>query len=217
MGLKGKDDSEKSKHCEICLFDFQKCKIFKIDGCPHYYCFSCIRRHVKKKLLDGIIPICPHENCESELNLEECDVFFPEKLSVILTQRLLKEAIVPVDKRVYCPYSKCLLLTSTSEVWVENEEERIMRCVHCHKAFCINCYVPKGDIRTRRNHDPFLKEPKLHVICSCTRELMEADNDENDHEVKDAENEYKDIEKLIIEYDLSDDDGEEEVDGNGLR
>ncbi|XP_057956585.1 E3 ubiquitin-protein ligase RSL1-like [Malania oleifera] len=134
--------------CVICLEDTNVGQMFAVDGCLHRYCFSCMKQHVEVKLLHGMVPICPHENCKSELNIESCGKFLTPKLIDIMKQRI-KEASIPVTEKVYCPYPRCSALMSRNEVleyatnaFVGADRSGARKCTKCHGLFCINCKVP---------------------------------------------------------------------------
>lgn len=54
--------------CFICLEATDVGRMFSIEGCLHRYCFSCMKQHVEAKLRNGMVPKCPHEIVN--LNLE---------------------------------------------------------------------------------------------------------------------------------------------------
>uniref|UniRef100_A0A0E0MIM2 RING-type domain-containing protein n=1 Tax=Oryza punctata TaxID=4537 RepID=A0A0E0MIM2_ORYPU len=49
---------EKRENCTICLEDTDVSKIHAVEGCAHRFCFSCMKEHVKVKLLHGMLPAC---------------------------------------------------------------------------------------------------------------------------------------------------------------
>ncbi|KAB5552213.1 hypothetical protein DKX38_009524 [Salix brachista] len=135
--------------CVICLEDTDVERIFSVDECRHRYCFSCMKQHVEVKLLHGMMPKCPHEACESLLNVESCRKFLTPKLIEMMCLRI-KEASIPVSEKIYCPYPKCSALMSKNEV-SEYSKSAVpaglqgvgaRKCSKCHGLFCINCKVP---------------------------------------------------------------------------
>ncbi|KAJ6699415.1 RBR-TYPE E3 UBIQUITIN TRANSFERASE [Salix purpurea] len=135
--------------CVICLEDTDVERIFSVDECRHRYCFSCMKQHVEVKLLHGMMPKCPHEACESLLNVESCRKFLTPKLFEMMCLRI-KEASIPVSEKIYCPYPKCSALMSKNEV-SEYSKSAVpaglqgvgaRKCSKCHGLFCINCKVP---------------------------------------------------------------------------
>ena len=84
--------------CVICLEETDQEKMFTMDGCMHKYCFSCMKQHVEVKLHNGMIPICPHESCKYELNVNSCEKFLTPKLIEIMKQRV-REALFLLLKR----------------------------------------------------------------------------------------------------------------------
>ncbi|KAJ8563696.1 hypothetical protein K7X08_032148 [Anisodus acutangulus] len=151
--------------CVICLEDTDIGQIFSVDGCRHRYCVSCMKQHVEVKLLHGIVPKCPHAECNSDLKLDSCSKFLTPKLIDIMKQHI-KEASIPVTEKVYCPYPKCSALMSKSEVleyskgsFLGAERLGIRKCTKCIGLFCINCKVPWHynivcDEYRRRNPNP---------------------------------------------------------------
>lgn len=72
------------ENCKICLEDTDVNQMFLVDGCLHRYCFSCMTQHVQVKLLQGILPTCPHEGCKSDLKIESCKIFLtPEHFDIM--------------------------------------------------------------------------------------------------------------------------------------
>ncbi|PHU03394.1 hypothetical protein BC332_28645 [Capsicum chinense] len=134
--------------CAICFEDTNIGQIFSVDDCRHRYCVSCMKQHVEVKLLHGIVPKCPHADCNSDLKLDSCSNFLTPKLIDIMKQRI-EEASIPVTEKVYCPYPKCSALTSKSEVleytkgsFLGAERLGIRKCTKCTGLFCVNCKVP---------------------------------------------------------------------------
>lgn len=137
-----------SETCVICLEDNDTTQILEINGCKHRYCFSCMRRHVEYKLHNAVAPKCPHEECESELDLASCEKFLTSNFVEIMRHRE-KEAETPVIERVYCPNPKCSVLMSRTEVLEHSRKHQVdvdwlgaRRCVKCGELFCVDCKVP---------------------------------------------------------------------------
>ncbi|KAF5200018.1 E3 ubiquitin-protein ligase dbl4 [Thalictrum thalictroides] len=133
--------------CSICLEDTDSVKMFSVDVCMHRYCFSCMKQHMEVKILQGVIPECPHEGCKNTLSLAGSRKFLKPNLVETMSQ-LLKEASVPVTEKVYCPYPKCSTLMSKSEAleyankFMAADRSVVRKCVNCHGLFCIDCKVP---------------------------------------------------------------------------
>lgn len=134
--------------CLICSEDVLASQIFIVDGCMHRYCFSCMRQHVKVKLLDRILPKCPHDGCTSVLELDSCQKFLTPKLINIMSEDLMRAAI-PMTERIYCPYLKCSALMSKSgileyskTIFPDAHNCGVRKCMKCHGLFCVNCEVP---------------------------------------------------------------------------
>lgn len=163
--------------CVICLEDTNISQIFSIDDCMHRYCFSCMKQHVEVKLLHGMLPTCPHEECKTELKIDSCSKFLTPRLIEIMSQHL-KEASIPVTEKVYCPYPKCSALMSKREVLeysksalVGAERSGVRKCIKCSGHFCIDCKVPWHNNMTcadykRRNPYPQQEEAKLKNLAA---------------------------------------------------
>ncbi|XP_065865107.1 E3 ubiquitin-protein ligase RSL1-like [Euphorbia lathyris] len=123
--------------CVICLQETDVECIFSVDGCSHHYCFTCMKKHVEMKLLHGMVPKCPHQGCNSELSIENCNKFLTSKLREMMRQRL-KEASIPVTDKVYCPFPHCSALMSKKEL----VGSAARKCLECDGFFCVNCKVP---------------------------------------------------------------------------
>ncbi|KAH6814610.1 hypothetical protein C2S51_023628 [Perilla frutescens var. frutescens] len=140
----------RTERCAICMEDTYVDWMFLITSCRHRYCFLCLSKHVQFKLLQGILPKCPHENCKTELKLESCKEFLTTELLEIMSQRV-KEASIPAAEKIYCPYPKCSTLLSKTElgdmkckVYSSDVNEIIYsrKCPKCSGILCINCKAP---------------------------------------------------------------------------
>lgn len=133
--------------CTICLEDADMEQMLVIPGCLHSYCLSCMSKHVQFKLLHGILPKCPDENCKSMLELDNCKKFLSPELFDVMCQRV-KEASIPPGEKIYCPYSRCSTLLSKIELQRSKDEADAIgvlggrKCPSCGGLFCINCKVP---------------------------------------------------------------------------
>lgn len=161
------------ENCVICLDDKPMDLFFSIEGCKHRYCFSCMKQHMEVKLLQGMVPKCPHEGCEFELKIESCEIFMTPKLIEMMKQRL-KEASIPVTDKIYCPYPKCSALMSKTELLRLprfGHESGARTCCKCHGEFCMNCRVPWHKNMScaeykRRNPIPLVEESKLKNLAA---------------------------------------------------
>ncbi|KAJ0714361.1 putative transcription factor C2H2 family [Helianthus annuus] len=158
--------------CVICLDDISIDQFMSI-GCTHRYCYSCMKQHVEVKLLNGVLPKCPHEDCGVELRIESCEKFLDPRFTEMMRQRL-KEDSIPVTEKVYCPNPRCSTLMSTKEalrnpVLVYGFGART--CYNCHGNFCVYCRVPWHENITceeykRRNPTPLVEESKLKSLAA---------------------------------------------------
>ncbi|KAM0045906.1 putative transcription factor C2H2 family [Helianthus debilis subsp. tardiflorus] len=141
-----------TEQCTICFEYVASDQIFSVNKCLHRYCFSCMRKHAEAKLLQGKLPKCPHEKCESKIEIESCKKLLKPELYKILRSRVKEASIRPFDK-VYCPFSNCSALMSKDEVkehtlassYTAAGEIGMRKCVECNCRFCINCKVPWHD------------------------------------------------------------------------
>uniref|UniRef100_A0A251SRN9 RBR-type E3 ubiquitin transferase n=1 Tax=Helianthus annuus TaxID=4232 RepID=A0A251SRN9_HELAN len=161
---------EKLENCVICLDDKSIDQFFSIEGCTHRYCYSCVKQHVEVKLLNGVLPKCPHEGCGNELRIESCEKFLNPKFTEMMRRRL-KEDSIPVTEKVYCPYPKCSTLMSTTEALGSIDEIGAITCYKCHGNFCIDCRVPwhtnmNCEEYKRRNPAPIVEESKLKNLAA---------------------------------------------------
>ncbi|KAL3616412.1 hypothetical protein CASFOL_039802 [Castilleja foliolosa] len=159
-----------TESCGICFEDTYVDQMFIITGCSHRYCFSCMSKHVQFKLHQGSLPKCPHENCTSELEVDSCKKFLNPELFGILSQRV-KEASIPAEDKIYCPFPKCSALFSKTELRGSRAYEK---CPRCSGYFCINCKVPWHNNMNcfefkRLNPFPLKEEKKLKVLANQNR------------------------------------------------
>jgi hypothetical protein len=145
---------EKRETCTICLEDTDVTKIHVIEGCAHRFCFSCMKEHVKAKLFHGMLPACPQEGCTTKLTVEGSKIFLSGRLLEIMVQRV-REGLIPLSQKIYCPYPKCSALMSLSEVihpmqdssskYTVADVATLRKCVKCRGSFCMSCKVPWHD------------------------------------------------------------------------
>ncbi|AQK56711.1 putative RING zinc finger domain superfamily protein [Zea mays] len=145
---------EKRESCAICLEDTDATKIHAVEVCAHRFCFSCMKEHVKVKLLNGTLPGCPQEGCATKLSVEGSRVFLSPRLVEIMVQRM-REGQIPPSQKVYCPYPRCSALMSLGEVIHPMQESSsrhtaadaatLRKCVKCRGSFCLSCKVPWHD------------------------------------------------------------------------
>ncbi|KAL8245138.1 hypothetical protein R6Q59_011396 [Mikania micrantha] len=159
---------EKFENCVICLDEKSLDQFFSVEGCTHQYCYSCVKQHVEVKLLNGSLPKCPHEGCGNDLRIGSCEKFLTPKFTEMMRQRL-KEESIPVTEKVYCPYPKCSMLMSRTEIIrlpKLSSDFGARTCYNCHGIFCINCRVPWHENLNcaeykRRNPKQLVEESKL--------------------------------------------------------
>ncbi|KAL6843301.1 hypothetical protein ACP4OV_027014 [Aristida adscensionis] len=151
----------KRETCDICMEDVDVTNVHVVEGCMHHFCFSCIKEHVKVKLLHGMLPSCPKDGCTTLLSVEGSKIFLTSGLLDIMVQRV-KEQQIPPSQKIYCPYPKCSAFMSTSELIHPMQEScskytvavvpTLRKCVKCRGSFCISCKVPWHDGMTCYNY-----------------------------------------------------------------
>ncbi|XP_059297570.1 E3 ubiquitin-protein ligase RSL1-like isoform X2 [Lycium ferocissimum] len=129
-----------TESCAICLQDTDVDHMYLINGCLHYYCFSCMNKYVEAKLLQGMLPECPHDGCKSQLKIDNCKKFLTPKLYDLMSERV-KEITIPITEKIYCPNTKCSTLMSKAEVQI-SAQVGARTCTKCHLIFCSDCRVP---------------------------------------------------------------------------
>ncbi|KAM0045896.1 putative IBR domain, Zinc finger, RING/FYVE/PHD-type, E3 ubiquitin ligase RBR family [Helianthus debilis subsp. tardiflorus] len=143
------------------------------EGCTHGCCYSCVKQHVEVKLLNSVLPKCPHEGCGNELRIESCEKFLTPKFTEMMRQ-LLKEDSIPVAEKVYCPYPKCSTLMSKTEALRHPRSVYgfgARTCYKCHGNFCVYCRVPWHENLTcdeykRRKSTSLVEESKLKNLAA---------------------------------------------------
>ncbi|KAI3687787.1 hypothetical protein L1987_81490 [Smallanthus sonchifolius] len=143
-----------TEQCTICFGYVQHGQMFSINKCVHRYCFSCMKKHVEAKLLQGKLPECPHDKCTSNIAIESCKKLLNRESYRIMRSRVKEASIPPADK-VYCPFSNCSALMSQTEVKEHTPtssstaaaagDSGMRKCVECNRMFCITCKVPWHD------------------------------------------------------------------------
>ncbi|KAG7035460.1 putative E3 ubiquitin-protein ligase ARI9, partial [Cucurbita argyrosperma subsp. argyrosperma] len=133
------------ENCEICYVDNELDQMYTVNDCLHRYCFSCMKKHVEVKFLDGSEAKCPHEGCKSTVGIENFEKLFPPKVIEIIHQRF-KESSIPFSEKVYCPQPRCSALMSktevldyTKDILGNAEQSGARKCMKCHGLFCIKC------------------------------------------------------------------------------
>ncbi|KAM3194361.1 hypothetical protein ACQJBY_070808 [Aegilops geniculata] len=140
--------TKKRETCAICLEDTDLSKIYAVEGCAHRFCFSCMKEHVKIKLLGGTLPACPQDGCTTKLTVKDSKIFLTPQLLEIMVQ-CIREGQIPPTQKIYCPYSKCSTLMSLREVisswalmYTVAGGPTLRKCIKCKGLFCISCKVP---------------------------------------------------------------------------
>jgi len=143
-------DTSKGKRetCTICLEDTDVSKIHTVEGCVHRFCFSCMKEHVRVKLLHGTLPSCPQDGCTTKLSVEGSKIFLSSQLLQIMVEvERIREGQIPPTEKIYCPYPKCSALMSLSELihpaqqscskYTVADAVTLRRCVKCRGFFCV--------------------------------------------------------------------------------
>ncbi|MCL7030643.1 hypothetical protein MKW94_030335 [Papaver nudicaule] len=132
--------------CHICLEDISVGQMFSVSRCLHRYCCSCMKQHVEVKLLNGMVPQCPHDGCKTTLKLDNCRIFLTTKLIDMMSKRIQEDSI-PVTEKVYCPNPMCSTLMSKIDipkfVYDPSTREYLCgQCLKCKQYFCFKCKAP---------------------------------------------------------------------------
>ncbi|KAL3701777.1 hypothetical protein R1sor_019799 [Riccia sorocarpa] len=139
--------SSNTDECPICVEQVLAADVFKVKGCSHWFCVSCVTRHVEDRVKSNQVPVkCPQE-CSNLIELDECRTILPPELLEAYAQRLT-EACIPEWERIYCPFKDCSSFMSKppplpegiiipGELVVASAE-----CMECHRLFCTECLVP---------------------------------------------------------------------------
>ncbi|CAL9226299.1 unnamed protein product [Arabidopsis halleri] len=142
------EDPRPKELCIFCYNDTGAELMFSVNRCRHRLCFQCLKLQVEVKLLQGMLPTCPHDGCKSKLDIDACNKLLCPKLSEIWKHRI-KENAIPVTERVYCPYPRCSALMSKTKISVSAKSllsaypgSGFRRCVECCGLFCVDCKVP---------------------------------------------------------------------------
>ncbi|CAL9247928.1 unnamed protein product [Arabidopsis halleri] len=105
---------------EISIHMPASCHICFDDDFKAEQMFSCVKRHIEARLLEGRVPRCPDYQCESKLTFRSCANLLTPKLKAM-----------------------CSALMSVTELSISTQEAEVRRCcVKCSEPFCINCKVP---------------------------------------------------------------------------
>ncbi|CAL9247554.1 unnamed protein product, partial [Arabidopsis halleri] len=128
--------------CKICLGDdINENQMFCVNKCRHRFCSECMKRYIEMRLLEGSVMRCPHYRCKSKLTFERCENLLTPKVKEMWQQRI-KEDLIPVTKRIYCPNPRCSALMSETDLSISPKEDEVRRCCFkCAQIFCINCKV----------------------------------------------------------------------------
>ncbi|XP_012838335.1 PREDICTED: probable E3 ubiquitin-protein ligase RNF144A-A [Erythranthe guttata] len=147
-----------TESCSICLEAACLNLFYEIPPCLHRYCKQCLSKHVQFKLLQGLLPKCPYEDCSSELKIYDCQKFLNDDWVEIMKDRL-KEAAIPPKEKLYCPYSTCSTLLSMSEIRSQKQLRQSSAsssndagqsgAIECPNYFCSSCKVPWHDNLSR--------------------------------------------------------------------
>jgi len=154
--------------CPICVDDLDGGKMFSIAGCLHRYCYSCMKSHVHVKLVQAMLPKCPHDGCKTDLTLKMCKTFLTPELYGIMKERVQESAIAAADK-IYCPYPRCSALMSRTEISANTRAGGSSKCKRCRGLFCLHCKVPWHNNMScvaykRSNPSPSVEDAKLKSL-----------------------------------------------------
>ncbi|CAN8301138.1 unnamed protein product [Cochlearia groenlandica] len=169
----------RKENCLICYNDTEAELMFSVgDKCNHRFCLQCVIGHAEANLLLGKVPKCLNYGCKSDMVIDVCGKLLTPELSNVWRQRVIENAI-PFTERVYCPYMKCSVLMSKTEVYesaksltsMYPEESEVSRCIECRGLFCVECKVPWHENMScaeykRLNPNPPMDDLKLKSLAS---------------------------------------------------
>lgn len=98
--------------CEICADEKPVSGAFRVLGCQHSYCASCVASYVAARLQQGAgVPAvyCPVPGCAGRLEPLHCRAILPPAVFDRWGDALC-EALIPAAERLYCPYVDCSAL-----------------------------------------------------------------------------------------------------------
>ncbi|KAJ0968887.1 hypothetical protein J5N97_021764 [Dioscorea zingiberensis] len=128
--------------CGICMEEVFKHEMFKIMGCAHRYCASCVSLYIAAKLDDGLVNIgCVDPQCKDGFLLpEECKMILPRGVYSRWGDKLC-ESMLMEGTKLYCPFKDCsgLLINEGDE---NGHVITKSVCPHCHRLLCAQCRVP---------------------------------------------------------------------------
>ncbi|XP_023639530.1 uncharacterized protein LOC17890169 [Capsella rubella] len=124
--------------CVVCHDDTDR-RFFTNDACLHRHCFTCVSILVEVELLEGDLPTCLEHGCKSQISPESCiQVVRPNLIG--MWKRRIEEESIPAAERIYCPYPRCSMLMSRTELFIEGDQSNVVRaCVKCRGLFCVEC------------------------------------------------------------------------------
>ncbi|CAN8284407.1 unnamed protein product [Cochlearia groenlandica] len=124
--------------CEICVETKQVNESFKIKGCNHIYCRSCVSKYIAAKLQDNVLSVrCPVSACSGQLEPEQCRFILPKEVFDRWGDALC-EALVMRSRRFYCPYKDCSALVFIDESR-DQKKMKESECPHCNRMVCVSC------------------------------------------------------------------------------
>ncbi|EFH55133.1 hypothetical protein ARALYDRAFT_901217 [Arabidopsis lyrata subsp. lyrata] len=124
-------EAEQGDICVICSEETVAERMFFNDKCLHRHCFSCVKNHVKAKLDSGNVKFLTPELIE-------------------MWKQKMREDSIPAEERIYCPYPKCSILMSKTELSRSaneaSDQSNVRTCIKCCGLFCIDCKVPSHSV-----------------------------------------------------------------------
>ncbi|KAL6544476.1 hypothetical protein OROMI_023338 [Orobanche minor] len=147
---------------EICADEKPVSDSFRIQGCEHSYCTSCVSSYVAARLQQAAVSAigCPVPGCAGFLEPQHCRAILPPAVFDRWGD-LLCEALILEAEKFYCPYKDCsaLLINDGAAAAVVESE-----CPECRRLFCAQCKaawhagVNCGEFQRRREDDEMSNE-----------------------------------------------------------
>ncbi|GAA0148667.1 ubiquitin-protein ligase [Lithospermum erythrorhizon] len=123
--------------CKICETRKPIHDIFRVKGCDHFYCSTCIAQHVTCNIKESVTQVtCPFSGCNQVLQPENCKDILPPEVYDQWGDLLCEEAIMGCE-RLNCPFEGCGGLVIN-----DGDVVRECECPYCFRLFCVKCRVP---------------------------------------------------------------------------
>ncbi|CAG8507329.1 5325_t:CDS:2 [Gigaspora margarita] len=148
---------DNEKECIICLEEFDCNEFVKVtDQCNHEndICKKCIRKHVKKEILDNeednellnegnFDILCPDDDCRAVLKEQDVKKFVSEKMFNRYEQLKLNFTLSLIPNFYRCTNQDCY----SGQIHEGEDTSPIMTCIACKQKSCVVHNLPFDNIR----------------------------------------------------------------------